>query len=114
MTISTPTRGRSRTPSDIPTGTWIDRYPPPVLRPYLRLARLDRPIGTWLLLWPCLWSAMLAAAAQGPARHTPRSQSWHENGRKPCRHRYPPPLARVAGRRVGQFGCMVRTDVNGR
>ena len=34
---------------------------PPALRPYLRLARLDRPIGTWLLLWPCWWSLALAA-----------------------------------------------------
>ena len=30
------------------------------LRPYLRLARLDRPIGIWLLLWPCVWSIALA------------------------------------------------------
>ena len=71
MTIGTSARGRGRTPSDIPTGTWIDRYPPAELRPYLRLARLDRPIGTWLLLWPCWWSATLAAAAEGPAVPVP-------------------------------------------
>jgi 4-hydroxybenzoate polyprenyltransferase len=29
--------------------------------PYWRLARLDRPIGTMLLLWPCCWSVALAA-----------------------------------------------------
>ncbi len=33
------------------------------MRPYLRLARFDRPIGAWLLLLPCWWSAALAAVA---------------------------------------------------
>ena len=37
----------------------------PVTRPYLRLARLDRPIGSWLLLMPCWWSVGLAGMAQG-------------------------------------------------
>lgn len=46
---------------DIPVGNWIDRWVPSALRPYLRLMRLDRPIGTWLLLFPCWWSAALAA-----------------------------------------------------
>jgi 4-hydroxybenzoate polyprenyltransferase len=46
---------------DIPVGNWIDRRVPAVIRPYLRLMRLDRPIGTWLLLFPCWWSAALAA-----------------------------------------------------
>ncbi len=35
------------------------------LQPYLRLARADRPIGTWLLLFPCLWSLLLAQIASG-------------------------------------------------
>jgi len=43
--------------------TWVDRAAPPAARPYLRLARFDRPIGAWLLLWPCWWSLALAAAA---------------------------------------------------
>ena len=43
------------------TGNWVDRLAPSTLRPYLRLARLDRPIGSWLLLMPCWWSAALAA-----------------------------------------------------
>jgi 4-hydroxybenzoate polyprenyltransferase len=47
--------------SDIPAGGWIDRRVPAALRPYLRLARLDRPIGTWLLLLPCWWSVSLAS-----------------------------------------------------
>jgi 4-hydroxybenzoate polyprenyltransferase len=46
--------------SDIPKGGWIDRWSPSAARPYLRLARLDRPIGTWLLLIPCWWGAALA------------------------------------------------------
>jgi 4-hydroxybenzoate polyprenyltransferase len=33
---------------------------PPGLRPYASLMRLDRPIGTWLLYWPCAWSVALA------------------------------------------------------
>ncbi len=48
--------------SDIPQGGWIDRVPMPAVRPYLRLVRLDRPIGTWLLLLPCWWSLALAAS----------------------------------------------------
>ncbi|MCW9035995.1 MAG: 4-hydroxybenzoate octaprenyltransferase [Rhodospirillales bacterium] len=47
--------------TDILVGDWIDRYVPQTVRPYLRLARLDRPIGTWLLLFPCWWSITLAA-----------------------------------------------------
>src|SRR5215213_6251501 len=45
------------------TGNWVDTLAPGPLRPYLRLARLDRPIGSWLLLLPCWWSAGLAAVA---------------------------------------------------
>jgi len=40
--------------------TWVDRYLPARLRPYAHLARVDKPIGTWLLLWPCCWSTALA------------------------------------------------------
>jgi 4-hydroxybenzoate polyprenyltransferase len=43
------------------TGNWVDSFAPPPIRPYLRLARLDRPIGSWLLLLPCWWSVGLAA-----------------------------------------------------
>jgi 4-hydroxybenzoate polyprenyltransferase len=50
------------------TGNWVDTLAPAWTRPYLRLARLDRPIGSWLLLLPCWWSAALAAiAARQPA-----------------------------------------------
>jgi 4-hydroxybenzoate polyprenyltransferase len=46
--------------SDIPKGGWVDRFLPVSARPYARLARFDRPIGTWLLLFPCWWSIALA------------------------------------------------------
>jgi 4-hydroxybenzoate polyprenyltransferase len=45
------------------TGNWVDRLAPVRTRPYLRLARFDRPIGSWLLLIPCWWSSALAAMA---------------------------------------------------
>ena len=51
--------------SDIRSDTWIDRYAPPGTRPYLTLMRLDRPIGTWLLLLPCWWGLALAPRPTG-------------------------------------------------
>lgn len=47
--------------SDIHFADWVDRWLPKPWRPYARLARLDRPVGTWLTLLPCL--AALAQAA---------------------------------------------------
>jgi len=47
--------------SDIRAGDWADRHAPAAFRPYIRLARLDRPIGTWLLLFPGWWSIAMAA-----------------------------------------------------
>ncbi len=52
--------------ADAPGDNWVDRLAPAPLRPYLRLSRADRPIGTWLLLIPCLWGVGLAAAAGAP------------------------------------------------
>jgi 4-hydroxybenzoate polyprenyltransferase len=49
------------------TGNFVDRVAPAPLRPYLRLSRFDRPIGAWLLLMPCWWSAALAAVHAGAA-----------------------------------------------
>jgi len=49
----------------------VDRYAPPAWRPYLRLARADRPIGTWLLLFPCWWSQALAELSLGRAYPDP-------------------------------------------
>lgn len=44
---------------------WVERFLPRAVRPYARLSRLDRPIGTWLLLLPCWWSVAMATGAQG-------------------------------------------------
>jgi len=44
--------------SDIHLGDWVDRRLPPYWRPYVRLARLDRPVGIWLTLFPC-WAALI-------------------------------------------------------
>jgi 4-hydroxybenzoate polyprenyltransferase len=55
------------------TGNFVDRLAPLWTRPYLRLARLDRPIGSWLQLIPCWWSAGLAAIAA----HEPWPNPWH-------------------------------------
>jgi 4-hydroxybenzoate polyprenyltransferase len=51
------------------TGNWVDTLAPGVIRPYLRLARLDRPIGSWLLLMPCWWSLGLGGMRQGELPH---------------------------------------------
>ncbi len=52
-------------------GNWVDRFAPAPTRPYLRLSRADRPIGTWLLLLPCWWAVALAVAAD------PSGLGWH-------------------------------------
>lgn len=51
--------------ADAPSGNWVDRYAPALWRPYLRLSRADRPIGTWLLLLPCWWGVLLASLYDG-------------------------------------------------
>lgn len=53
--------------SDIVANNWLERRLPPAWRPYSRLARLDRPIGTWLLLFPCWWSIALAQGSTNQA-----------------------------------------------
>jgi 4-hydroxybenzoate polyprenyltransferase len=47
--------------TDIKQEGWVLRHLPPFLRPYGVLARIDRPIGIWLLLLPGWWSIVLAA-----------------------------------------------------
>ena len=74
-------------------GNWVDHLAPAFLRPYLRLARLDRPIGAWLLLMPCWWSAGIAAVAakapfprmirhslpqRRPTPSSPERSRWHK------------------------------------
>jgi 4-hydroxybenzoate polyprenyltransferase len=54
------------------TGNWVDWLAPVRVRPYLRLARYDRPIGSWLLLIPCWWSSALVAVSAGMSLN-----AWH-------------------------------------
>jgi len=58
-------------PADAAPTTWVDRYAPAIARPYLRLARADRPIGIWLLMLPGWWSIALAAPLAGHAYPDP-------------------------------------------
>ncbi|MBE1285725.1 MAG: 4-hydroxybenzoate octaprenyltransferase [Rhodobacteraceae bacterium] len=57
-------QGNAPTPdgqvADAVSGNWVDTKAPAWSRPYLRLSRADRPIGTWLLLIPCWWGLALA------------------------------------------------------
>ena len=62
---SCPHKANDHRVADAPPGNWVDRYAPHAARPYLRLMRADRPIGIWLLLWPCWWSLALAEMAKG-------------------------------------------------
>ena len=57
--------------ADAVKGNWVDRLAPPGARPYLRLSRADRPIGTWLLLLPCWWGLLLSMIHDGRA-------GWHD------------------------------------
>jgi 4-hydroxybenzoate polyprenyltransferase len=60
-----PTGGAEGRVADAAPANWVDRFAPPATRPYLRLSRADRPIGTWLLLIPCWWGLLLAVIADG-------------------------------------------------
>ena len=66
-TRTTP-EGRNDAVADAVKGNWVDRLAPARTRPYLRLSRLDRPIGTWLLLLPCWWGLTLAMLHDGNVR----------------------------------------------
>ena len=51
--------------ADAAPGNWVDNRAPAWAQPYLKLARIDRPIGAWLLLFPCWWSQALAELSLG-------------------------------------------------
>ena len=51
---------KSKLIKDAKATNWVDRWAPKFLRPLLKLGRFDRPIGVWLLLWPCWWGIALA------------------------------------------------------
>lgn len=52
--------------ADAPRGNWVDTRAPAWARPWLRLSRADRPVGTWLLLIPCWWGVALAGMGGAP------------------------------------------------
>ena len=64
MTGQDQTPETTRTVADAVTGNWVDTWAPAFLRPFLRLSRADRPIGTWLLLIPCWWGLGAASLMQ--------------------------------------------------
>lgn len=66
MQTDLPTPEADRSVADAPADNWVDRHAPPGWRPWLRLSRADRPIGTWLLLLPCWWGIGLAMIAGQP------------------------------------------------
>src|SRR5690606_24153247 len=51
--------------ADAPPSNWVDQWAPQTLLPFLRMGRFDRPIGAWLLLFPCWWSQTLAEIDSG-------------------------------------------------
>jgi 4-hydroxybenzoate polyprenyltransferase len=59
MTPNTEIPDADRVIADARPDNWVDLYAPIALKPFFKLARLDRPIGTWLLYWPCAWGAAL-------------------------------------------------------
>jgi 4-hydroxybenzoate polyprenyltransferase len=63
-------RAIERRPADAVAASWVDGAPR-FVRPYLRLMRLDRPIGAWLLFWPCVFGLALGAAALNQAYPPP-------------------------------------------
>ena len=67
MTSPQQTPERTGAVADAVRGNWVDRLAPAATRPYLRLSRADRPIGTWLLLLPCWWGLALGMLSTGSA-----------------------------------------------
>ncbi len=64
-TDGTPDTKKTGQVADAAKGNWVDSLAPKATRPYLRLSRADRPIGTWLLLIPCLWAIAAVSLMQG-------------------------------------------------
>ncbi|MDP2119776.1 MAG: 4-hydroxybenzoate octaprenyltransferase [Hoeflea sp.] len=77
-----PTTEHNARVADAPSGNWVYRVLPRALWPHAQLARWDRPIGWQLLMWPCFWSAALAAnVASSPTNvdtvWSPALTLWH-------------------------------------
>ncbi|MBL0370776.1 4-hydroxybenzoate octaprenyltransferase [Rhizobium sp. KVB221] len=74
MSMFSPDNGRV---ADAPSGNFVYRVLPRWAWPYAQLARWDRPIGWQLLMWPCFWSAALAANAAAPTAPVWGQMVWH-------------------------------------
>jgi 4-hydroxybenzoate polyprenyltransferase len=75
--MSTPLSQDNGRVADAPSGNFVYRVLPRWLWPYAQLARWDRPIGWQLLMWPCFWSAALAANAAAPVQPVIAQLLWH-------------------------------------
>ena len=53
---------------DAVDNNWVDSHAPYWSRPFLKLSRMDRPIGTWLLLLPCWWGLLIGILSNGSPR----------------------------------------------
>lgn len=63
-------KGLSSRSSSSPS-SWLERLLPEAAMPYAKLARLDKPIGTWLIVWPCFWYVYtLISSTVPPAIHS--------------------------------------------
>lgn len=65
------TATKSAVIADARADNFVDRHAPAWAKPYLKLGRFDRPIGSWLLLFPCWWAQALAELSQGAAYPNP-------------------------------------------
>ncbi|MCD7059230.1 4-hydroxybenzoate octaprenyltransferase [Pelagibacterium xiamenense] len=63
--MSSPSARPSGSVADAVKGNWVDRFAPEAAKPYLRMSRLDRPIGYQLLFWPCAFALAIASTATG-------------------------------------------------
>ncbi|OMO59700.1 UbiA prenyltransferase family [Corchorus capsularis] len=61
MSTTVPKDDKNQKVGEVSYSSYIDYLPTPI-KPYAKLARVEKPIGTWLLVWPFLWSASLAAS----------------------------------------------------
>ena len=94
------------------TGNWVDSLAPAWLRPYLRLARLDRPIGSWLLLIPCWWSLGLAGdPCRTAGQHLARRAVLHRRLRHARRRLHLERHRRPRSRRHGRAHALAADPV---
>lgn len=67
---------QDRMVADALRGSWVHRFLPERFWPFAQLARWERPIGWWLLMWPCQWSLMMAVASHAPIAGPAGAYTW--------------------------------------